>query len=90
MDLEKNVLDIVNEEGHFDLDEENDLSQGHESFQEGEERFSIDEINIKNPISTPENIISCTKSLLKIDSFGEIGGFFKTSSSAPSKESAKS
>ena len=49
MDLEKNVLDIVNEEGHFDLDEENDLSQGHESFQEGEERFSIDEINIKNP-----------------------------------------
>ena len=49
MDLEKNVLDIVNEEGHFDLDEENDLSQGHESFREGEERFSIDEINIKNP-----------------------------------------
>lgn len=49
MDLEKNVLDIVNEEGHFDLDEENNLSQGHESYQEGEERFSIDEINIKNP-----------------------------------------
>ena len=45
MDLEKNVLNIDNEDGYLNQNEENNLSFQNEVFRENEEHFSINEEN---------------------------------------------
>ena len=58
MDLEKNVLDIENEDGVLDINEENNNQIGDEIFNDPGERFHIDE---ENDLGLEENDLTSKK-----------------------------